>query len=228
MGGSEPNSGLIGPPKERPRNRIDAGKLPRRLLQVSKRDRLLNAFVVHVAEEGFPGTHVENVCREVSVSTREFYRWFGDKDRCYLALFGTLTHQVIERSQREFRAADGPWEVRMRAALEAATTQLAAHPRIVRFLHEWPRVRSGRHALLQVTTSALQEYLPDDSSLHDPEVPSAALEAVVGGVVVQPIQRYVREGKTRELPELVPWILYYMTLDLFGQQRAAPYRPAST
>jgi AcrR family transcriptional regulator len=128
----------------------------------TKQTRMLNAFMMRVAELGYPKAHVEDVCKDVSLSTRDFYLWFGAKDRCFLWLFSTLGQQVIQQSEREYRRVEGPWEVKMRAALEVATRQLAAYPRIVRFLGECQHVERGRDALWQLITSAQPLYLTQE------------------------------------------------------------------
>jgi hypothetical protein len=48
-------------------------------------------------------------------------------------------------------------------------------------------------------------------------------------VIIEPIRRYleegVAEGEDDPLPGLVAWIVYYLTLYLFGPERAAAQRP---
>ena len=68
-------------------------------------------------------------------------------------------------------------------------------------------------------------YLTDEIRHHSPDAPAAAYESIAAGVAVEPIRRYLEDGKVDRLAELVPWIVYYMTLHFFGPERAAGQRP---
>lgn len=202
------------------------GSPPNGNSRVHKRERALGTFIEHVARTGYRQTRVEDVCRCAGVSTRDFYTLFGSKERCYFVVFYAFGHQLIARSEHAYEAVDGPWEARIRAALEVATEWLVAHPRMVRFLVEYRSVEHGNEALLRLVARAQGIYLTDEVRKSAPPLPGEALESIVSGLVVQPMLRYVQEGKLHRLPELVPWIVYYMTLNLLGPDRAALQYPA--
>ncbi|HVX20314.1 MAG TPA: hypothetical protein VHB02_03095 [Acidimicrobiales bacterium] len=191
----------------------------------TKRELLIATFIERVATVGFRRTRVDDVCRQAGVSIREWYEWFGKKDPTYLLVFGTLGGALLRKARTAFEEEGGPWERRVRAGLEVVTAELAGKPVLTRFLMECPHVDGGDAALARLLGRAHRVYLTDEIRGRAPAVPPAALESIATSLVVQPMMRYVEEGQLHRLPELVPWIVYYLTLDLLGPERAAPLLP---
>jgi AcrR family transcriptional regulator len=189
--------------------------------QIGNRERALSAFVTRVAASGYRETHVEDVCRDVGASTRDFYAWFGKKDRCYLTVFSAFGNHVITVAERAHGEASGPWETRTRAALEAAFEQLTSRPKMVRFLSQSPYVDGSREVLLSLVARSQRVYLTDEVREHVDGIPPEPLEVIVSSSVMYPIITYVREGRAQDIPELVPSMVYYLTLVFFGAERAA-------
>jgi AcrR family transcriptional regulator len=192
----------------------------------AKRQSARQSFIERVARDGFRSTRIEDVCRDVGVSHREFYRWFGNKDQCYLSIFDAFGRAVVDVGQRSFDETTGPWEAKLRAGLLVAVRELVADPHRVPFLLECQAVEGGERAMWQLVGNAERVYLTDEVRHRSPPAPAAAYESIAAGVVVEPIRRYLEEGKVDRLADLVPWIVYYMTLYLFGPERAAGQRPA--
>ena len=189
--------------------------------QIGNRERALSAFVNRVAASGYRETHVEDVCRDVGASTRDFYAWFGKKDRCYLTVFSAFGNHVITVAERAHGEASGPWETRTRAGLEAAFEQLTSRPKMVRFLSQSPYVDGSREVLLSLVARSQRVYLTDEVREHVDGIPPEPLEVIVSSSVMYPIITYVREGRAQDIGELVPSMVYYLTLVFFGAERAA-------
>jgi AcrR family transcriptional regulator len=198
---------------------------PARRDRDAKQRSARDSFIGRVAAAGFRNTRIEDVCRDVGVSHREFYRWFGNKDQCYLSIFDMFGRSLIDVGERIFDGTAGPWEEKLRAGLLAVVGELARDPRQARFLLECHAVGGGEGAMWRLVASAERVYLTDEVRSQAPPAPAAASESIAAGVAVEPIRRYLEEGKVDELPDLVPWIVYYMTLYLFGPERAAGQRP---
>jgi AcrR family transcriptional regulator len=227
--------GRPGQPSERGEGAAPAAGRPNRLAaqgnrpagqdglaeQIGNRERALSAFVTRVAASGYRETHVEDVCRDVGASTRDFYAWFGKKDRCYLTVFAAFGNHVITVAERAHGDAPGPWETRTRAALEAAFEQLTSRPKMVRFLGQSPYVDGSRDALLSLIARSRHVYLTDEIRGHVDDIPPEPLEVIVSSSVMYPIITYMREGKAQDIGELIPSMVYYLTLVFFGAERAA-------
>jgi AcrR family transcriptional regulator len=194
--------------------------------QIGNRERALAAFVTRVAATGYRHTHVEDVCRDVGASTRDFYTWFGKKDRCYLTVFAAFGNHVITVAERAQREVSGPWEARIRAGLEAAAEELMGRPKMVRFLNQSHHVAGCREVFLSLVARSQHVYLTDEVRQHIGDIPQEPLEAVVSGTVVYPIITCIREGKVQDIPELIPSMVYYLTLVFFGPERAARQLPS--
>src|SRR5580704_14970756 len=180
--------------------------------EIGNRERALSAFVTRVAADGYRETHVEDVCRDVGASTRDFYAWFGKKDRCYVTVFAAFGNHVITVAERAYRDASGPWETRLRAGLDATFAQLTSRPKMVRFLSQSPYVDGSRDVLRSLITRSQHVYLTDEVREHVDDIPREPLDVIVSSSVVYPIITYIREGKAQDLPELIPSMVYYLTL----------------
>jgi AcrR family transcriptional regulator len=222
---SVPPAGQDTRPPARPNRSADQNTRPAAQAelaeQIGNRERALSAFVTRVAASGYRETHVEDVCRDVGASTRDFYAWFGKKDRCYLTVFAAFGNHVITVGERAYGDASGPWETRLRTGLEAAFEQLTSRPKMVRFLSQSPHVDGSREALLSLIARSQHVYLTDEVREHVDDIPQEPFEVIVSSSVVYPIVTYIREGKAQDLLELIPSMVYYLTLVFFGPERAA-------
>jgi AcrR family transcriptional regulator len=188
---------------------------------IGNRERAMSAFVTRVATTGYRQTHVEDVCRDVGASTRDFYAWFGKKDRCYLTVFAAFGNYVITQAERAYNGVPGPWETRLRLALEAAFDELTARPKMVRFLGQSSQVDGSRAVLLSMIERSRPLYFPEEVRQQVDDVPREPLEIIASSSIVYPIVMYVREGKLQDISELIPSILYHLSLVFFGPERAA-------
>jgi AcrR family transcriptional regulator len=206
--------------RQRPGTVVDDGES-----RSVKRERALVAFVESVERTGYSGTHVKDICAEVGISCREFYVWFEKKEQCYLHVFSAFGQRLISRANQAFARTDGLWETRLRAALETLARDLSANPRMVRYLLEHKHVASGGDALTRLVNDAEQVYMTDEARCCVPPLLASMVEQIVANVLIVPIRGYIEAGKLESLPEVVPWIVYYMTLNLFGPERAALQKP---
>src|SRR5437588_5260460 len=78
-------------PRSLPRGR---SHLPRDVVLLSQRARLIEATVEVVATKGYAGSTVGDISRAARVSRSTFYEQFGDKEECFSAAYeqGARTH----------------------------------------------------------------------------------------------------------------------------------------
>ncbi|MDQ6748557.1 MAG: TetR/AcrR family transcriptional regulator [Candidatus Dormibacteraeota bacterium] len=111
-------------PRALPRGRH---ALPRDVVLVSQSERLLEAIVEVVAENGYAATRVSDIVARAGVSRGTFYQQFRDKEDCFLAAY-------MDGSRRLFEAAEGsnvkePDPLRrLRLATRAYLAALSAQP----------------------------------------------------------------------------------------------------
>lgn len=175
-----------------------------------------------VGQLGYEQAKVADICLLAGVSTRHFYDLFGDKASCFRAAVETRGFGLLAKVGSAFDGVGGPWEVRLRAALEVLLAELARDPATARCLSV--ELMSGQPVLAPSLQALVDEgrrvFSPPEPL---PDLPAWALEAVLLGAVVRPIARYVEEDRTAELPTLVPVLGYFVTLFLLGQEPAARF-----
>jgi AcrR family transcriptional regulator len=173
---------------DRPSRALPRGphRLAREEVTASQRGRMLAAIAHVVAEKGYGQATVRDVVERAGVSRKTFYEHFADKEACFLAAYDAGV-EVLIATMRD--AGDD-----VRAQVRAYLHTLAAEPAFARtFLTEivaaGPRALERRDAVL------------DAFAALSPSVrPYAALAAV--GAANEITVRYVRAGRTEELPQL--------------------------
>ena len=82
------------------------------------RGRLLEGMAAAVRERGFRDSTVADVVRHARTSRRTFYKYFPDKQACFIALLQEANAAMV----RQIAAAvdrRAPWDVQIRQAVEA-------------------------------------------------------------------------------------------------------------
>lgn len=216
----------LGPDRVVPRGRHGH---PREEIQRVHRARLLDAFVEVVGEVGYENTKVVEVCKRAGVSNRAFYATFSDKETCYLDAFDIGTGFLVEEVTRAYDSASGPWTTRVRAGIETAMAYLAANPAFARFCTiEPPRVGPAAvERLNSVIENCRHRLEADQRAIATPALRDGPREAVLVGSIVRPIFGFIEEGKTEDLPGLVPSLVDFLSLAVLGTDTASsPLEPA--
>ncbi len=210
-------------------------RLTREAVLSSQRGRLLGATVEVVAERGYAAATVGEVVSRARVSRKTFYEHFGGKEDCLLAAYDVGVRMMLDRLEAAERAAgDGGWVGKVRAGVRAYLETLAEEPAFARtFLHEIHAVgpaaldrRAEIHLLFAQRLRALHEEARRERP-EWPPLPEAVPLALVGGIS-EVVSDLVRRGRTREIPDLEPTLLF-LHLSLFAgpDEAAALARRAS-
>ena len=206
------------PDRRLPRGRHD---LPREFVARTQRDRLIDAMARTVAERGYQATSLNGVCAAAGVSTKAFYQYFPDKESCFLAAFERgIT--LLQGSVLASYAEPAPWPRRIRKGLGTLLQILAAEPAfaalaVVEVMAAGPRALDCRRTLLK----SYERFFADaPRRAGQPEVPAAAVEAVIAGVYGV-IFEYVSTGRAAQLPERLPDLTYFVLAPFVGPRAAA-------
>lgn len=195
--------------------------LPRDVVIVSQRRRLLDGMASAVDEKGYASTTVADVIRHAGVSRTTFYDNFTDKEDCFLATYqeGAAIH--FEHVRRALTGGDGDALQRFRASMREYLRLLAAEPAwarsfLVEVMAAGPRVlemRAEFHRRYVEFLRAWLEEVRDERGGLDP-VPDEVLEAAVGAIDELAANR-IRDGRAAELPDLED-VVVRIDLTLFG------------
>src|ERR1044072_6204828 len=183
--------------------------VPRADVERNQRERLFGATVAVTTEVGYGETRVADLIEMAGVSRATFYRFFDNKEECFLATLDALIEAAIEATSTPIRDG-GTWEERARAAAAVFTALLVTRPAGARLcLVESYAV--GRPALERVDRAMagfegliveVMEQAPEKHAASPPE----RGPAVVGGLRKLAHTR-LPPRKERELVELLPAVL---------------------
>jgi AcrR family transcriptional regulator len=203
--------------------RLPAGRadLVEPLIAHSQRERLLTAMAKACAAKGFGATTIADVCEPAGVSRATFYELFKDKEDCLQASMELSLADAMGRIV-EVYSPDKPWATMVRDAAATFLDLLATRPDFARMaLIEAPAAGGRSQEMYASGKRVLQALL--DRGRGDPIVeqgiPSsagrgalAAAESLIVGQILA--------GNTERLPELLPDIVYIVTIPYLGQDEA--------
>ncbi|MGO4254848.1 TetR/AcrR family transcriptional regulator [Marmoricola sp. RAF53] len=184
-----------------------------------QQDRLRDAVVQVIATEGLEGAHIKTICARAGVGLATFYEHFHSKQELVLAAYdaGVAVLFEVVAGAYDAPAAGTTSRDRTERGILALLRALADNPAFARFfLVEF--AKAGREAQERVEASL-------DASFElfngmEPEVGAGSpdpemVPMLVSGVYGQ-LERYVRLGRTAELPTLLPSLMRFSQAVLGG------------
>ena len=172
-----------------------------------QRARLLTAALAVFAEEGFGGASIEAIVAGARVSRTAFYRFFGDKEECMLAVYEEAMRGLAERfaAAAESRVP----EERVRVGVGAIVEGLAADPQtarvvLVEAVGAGPAVERARLEARARFASLLESEmrrLPAWRERPDSEVELTAMATITA--IAETVSFHVCAGRAGEWRELV-------------------------
>jgi AcrR family transcriptional regulator len=195
--------------------------LSREVVERSQRERLLEAMIGAVNENGYQATSIVEVAGRAGVSRKTFYELFGDKEGCFIAALDWLIERLMAFLGPAWQRP-GAWSDRIRRSLAALLTALSYRPEgarlaMVETLVAGPRARERYRAAL----AALGTFVDQGRSqtpLGD-ELPEHISRIVAGGAAAL-IFEQISAGNASELRRLHPELVYLVLLPYLGHERA--------
>ena len=183
-----------------------------------QRERILDAFVAVTAEEGYSALTISKITDAAGVTKKAFYVYFTDIEDCFLAAYEYGTGKVMVLMSQAYDAAP-TWVEGIRAGLRVLLKVLAAEQpfartAVVEVFAGGPRLRAARNTFLE----GFRAFFTDER-YGLPAAPKTVIDAVVGGIH-DTLYLNIEEGRTGELPELLPSLTYFALLPLIGRDEA--------
>jgi len=200
---------------------LPAGRhgLPRDFVARSQRARILAALVECVGERGYPETRVTDLIARSGVSRKTFYEHFADKEECFLAAYDEAVALLMGHVTAAYEAEEA-WVDAIRAALRAFLDFLAEHADLTRLCVVDIHAVGSRGVARRDATIRSFYYFLDAGRADAPRaLPGITAEGVTGGMYEIIYGRAVR-GAIRELPRLLPELLYWAVMPFLGHDRA--------
>lgn len=189
----------------------------------SEREQVLEAMLRVAAAKGYERTTIADVVEAAGVSRETFDVLFEDKHACFLAAYDAATDVGVACMSNGFESAAGqPWPDRVATALRALVELFAAEADIIHMamvevtaMGEDPRVRY-RDALIRFEQFFEEghEYSPEGAKLPE-DTASFAVAAATSMIFDE-----VRAGRGRDLPRILPDLLYAVLMPYLGPEAA--------
>jgi hypothetical protein len=186
------------------------------------RQRLLEIMLVELAEHGYREASVERALCASGVTTDEFEADFGDKDECLLAGYQLLTDRIVAKAT-DGCAADGDWPGRVRNGLAAVLHELARSPQMATVMvRSLPGVRPSFYSRYVGFIGRFTPFMSEGREFSglDEELP-AEVELLAVGAAESIIFGELDAGRAKQLPTLLPEILFSVLVPFIGPDRAA-------
>lgn len=224
-------------PRQRSANQLPPGRhgLSRSFVEANQRQRILDAVADVVSLVGYQGMSVEDVVGAAGVSRRTFYDTFKSKEDAFLSAYDEIGMRLVLAVKESYDVSDTFPEgvvACLRTFLEfVASVPHYADMCIVEVLAAGPPALARRNGVMKAMAVLLEKGA---ATMPDGIVPPAlTAETIVGGIY-EVVYSRVLEGRTLELPGLLPDLAYSMMLPYVGHAKAedmvAPLRsedPAS-
>lgn len=198
--------------------------MPREVIANSQRERLMDAAIRVVAEQGYAATTIADMISEAGISRTTFYELFEGKEACFLAAYDSAADAFVRRINAAFEAEES-WPARIQAALEAMLTALATDPPLARVavvdvVAAGPAAQHRHRAVLGRLTPLFDEGR--DFAPGGRELPANTSRMAIGGVQGL-ISEQVLAGRAAELRELLADALLATLSAYLGREAAAAY-----
>jgi AcrR family transcriptional regulator len=196
--------------------------LPRSFVESNQRQRVLRAVVEVASGTGYGGFTVRDVIERAGVSRRTFYEHFENKEQAFLAAYELVVGRLAEDVQVS-SVRGRSWCERISYGLATFLDRLAgdpavAHLCVVEVLAAGPAALAERAAAMD----AFRALLEPGHGEAPPglQVPALAAETAVGGAY-EVVYSLILQGRTAELPTLLPDLLQIVLLPFVGAEAAA-------
>lgn len=198
--------------------------LSREVVRASQRERVVHAMLVLVAERGYAATTVAAVTSAARVGRNTFYKFFPDKESCFLAACAEAAGDII--ATMETFGIETDWVVGVRRGMRTWLQWWQDRPGLARaYLMELPVVgeasvkhRESAYSRFEQLFTRLGERirrehpgLPDLPAF----VPRVLVYALIEMVAVE-----VRAGRTAELTQIEDAALF-ITVKLLADDATA-------
>jgi AcrR family transcriptional regulator len=210
-------------PRQRAAHQLPPGRhgLPRSFVAANQRERILDAVADVVSLAGYQAMSVEDVVGAAGVSRRTFYDNFRSKEDAFLAAYQEIGSRLVLSVTDAYNSSP-TFPQGVINCLQAFLEFVASVPHyadmcIVEVLAAGPEALSRRNAVMSAMADLLEQGAEAGRAPIKP--PKLTAETIVGGIY-EIVYSRVLQGKTAELPQLLPDLAYSMMLPYVGHTEA--------
>jgi AcrR family transcriptional regulator len=184
----------------------------------TQQNRILKAMAKSCAKKSFAATTIADIVSHASISRATFYKHFTNKRECFDATADSFLAELQRTAENALSASNGSSAGAIRDVMEAVLVRLAAKPDYARLLLvEAPivdpkLVQRYRGLTLEALELRLRAGKVEARAAADPEIAFGRAKVLIAD--------YVAAGKAKELPSLLPELVYIAQLPYLGQELA--------
>jgi AcrR family transcriptional regulator len=179
--------------------------VPRERVERNQRERLFGATVAVTTSKGYGKTSIADLVEVAGVSRTTFYKYFADKEECFLATLDEILSAAMGVTASRVRR-EGPWEQRAKGGVASFVELLVAQPAAAR-LCLVETYAAGPEATRRVDQALAGFQELTDHAFEQPPgregMPAELTRAMVGGLR-KLIHSHLHRHSEAELIELVP------------------------
>jgi len=205
------------------RRQLPAGRhgLTRGAVVEHQRQRLIRAVPVAVRAKGFLAVTVEDICAHAGVSRRTFYENFRDKQDCFITSYRQHAQELLSVVAAA-ASAGKDWEQCARYGLLALLRFLAEQPDVAHMaVVEVMAAGSAALGERDKAVASLAALIAEPTVADAPSPAPAILTLTVSGAILQLIYAWVLAGRSADLEQLLPMIMYMVLVASRGPAGAA-------
>jgi AcrR family transcriptional regulator len=185
----------------------------------SQRQRIVDAMIASCAEKTYAATTIADIVKRASISRTTFYKRFTNKRACFDAALDSSIAQIEAAAAAAHDPSDPPAEA-SRKAIAATLELLASKPAMAQLvMGDAITVEPAIIERYRTLMIPALEKLWDEAG--DPRQPDAADPMLAFGRAQVLIFNQIAAGRTTELPDLLPEIVYIAVLPFAGHAEAA-------
>jgi AcrR family transcriptional regulator len=187
----------------------------------AERQRIVEAMVELIADQGYAATTVKQVLERAEVSRADFKRLFTGKRDCFLRVYEELSERFGRRVFAAFESED-EWRDGLRAAAYAAARWIRDHPREARYgALEMMAAGEFAQALRDETLRGFVDLIDSGrEQLDKPDSVSRSMaEGVIGGIIGM-LTKNLRRGIRVRAEDLVPDLMFLAVRPYLGHDAA--------
>ena len=183
----------------------------------SQRRRIVDAMVRSCAEKTYSGTTISDIVARASISRTTFYKHFKGKRACFDAAVEACIEEIRDVARAAHTAADPPVEAVPKATV-AMLERMAAKPDLAQMLTGdavtvEPAIVDRYRRLLIPALAALWD------AAGEPQTPQMDAGLAFSRAQLL-IFNQIAAGRSSQLPELLPEIVYLAVAPFAGHRKA--------
>lgn len=184
----------------------------------SQRQRIIDAMIESCAEKTYSATTIADIVKRASISRTTFYKRFPNKRACFDGALEHCLDALQEVATDAYDPSDQPAET-LRKATAATLEMMAAKPALAQLIVgdavtvEPAIVRRYRELVVPAVEGLWATDGSSAGSHTDPKLAFGRAQVLIFNEIAA--------GRTAQLPELLPEIVYVALLPFAGHEEAA-------